>query len=201
MPLPARFQPFVEGAPATVMTRLALEWLIDDGAIRQLFGAVAVRQYEREFTLTQILTLLVDGASGVRPSPRAALAARRHEFTAALSAFYGQLQRREPALAEAVVRDTAQRARALLLEAHGQPADPIPGYPTYVVAGNVLAGTDQRLTVLRKTRAAALSGTALAVFEDATQGRTAVVLGEDAYPQERALLARLPRQAGQLWLA
>jgi hypothetical protein len=47
--LPAILNPFAEGAPAAVMTRIALDWIIDSTPFDQLFHEVAESQYEREF--------------------------------------------------------------------------------------------------------------------------------------------------------
>jgi hypothetical protein len=70
--LPAILNPFVEGAPACVMTRIALDWIIESTPFDQLFDEVAEDQYTREFTLAHFVQVMLDVASGHRPSPRAA---------------------------------------------------------------------------------------------------------------------------------
>ena len=41
MVLPAILNPFVDGAPAAVMTRIALDWIIDGTPLDELFDEVA----------------------------------------------------------------------------------------------------------------------------------------------------------------
>ena len=58
MALPAILNPFIEGAPACVMTRIALDWIIEATPFDQLFEEVAEDQYTREFTLTHFVQLV-----------------------------------------------------------------------------------------------------------------------------------------------
>ena len=120
--LPAILNPFIEGAPAAVMTRIALDWIIDGTPLDELFEEVAEDQYTREFTLTHFVQVMLDVASGHRPSPRAAFLRRQLEPIASISAFYRKLNRMELAIPEAVVRRTAARARQLIVAGRGTAA-------------------------------------------------------------------------------
>jgi hypothetical protein len=102
--LPAILNPFVDGAPAAVMTRIALDWILDGTPLDELFDEVAAGQYTRELTLTHFVQVMLDVASGYRPSPRAAFLRRELAHVASLSAFYRKLNRMELAIPEAVVR-------------------------------------------------------------------------------------------------
>ena len=62
------------------------------------------------------------------------------------------------------------------------------GYRTQILDGNVLTGTDHRLTALRQWLNACLPGKSLVVFEPDLGLISDMVLCEDAYTQERALL-------------
>jgi IS4 transposase len=201
MTLPAILDPFAKGAAATVMTRMALEWLVDDAALDQLFEDQAQAQYTRELTLSHMVHLMLDVASGVRPSPRAAFEARWEQLRVSAVAFYGKLKRMEPEVTAAVVRHLAGRARQVIEHAGGLLDEPVPGYAARILDGNALAGTEHRAAVLRGTRAAALPGKLLAVYEPASELILDLVLSEDAYTQERALLDQIPIEAGQLWVA
>src|SRR3954469_16654050 len=201
MILPAIFDPFAKGAAATVMTRMALEWLVDDAALDQLFEDQARSQYTRELSLSHMVHLMLDVASGVRPSPRAAFEARWEELRVSAVAFYGKLKRMEPEVTAAVVRHLAGRARQVIGHAGGLLDEPAPGFAARILDGNVLAGTEHRAAPLRGTRAAALPGKLLAVYEPASELILDVVPSEDAYTQERALLDRVRVEAGQLWIA
>ena len=68
--------------------------------------------------------------------------------------------------------------------------------------GTVLGGrTEHRIAALRGLRAAGLTGHALAVYAPARRTVRQLVLDEDAYTQERAMLPRVQVQAGDVWIA
>ena len=196
MSLPNTFRPFVEGAPCAVITRLAVEYLVDDETLGMLFTEYATTQYEREVTLTNLVNVMLDVTCGTRRSPRAAFLARTDQIAVSLSAFYGKLNRTELGVSEAVVAHTGQKASQLIRALKGLDTEPISGFSSYVLDGNMLTGTEHRLKPLRNTRAAALPGKSLAVYEYATGVVTKVVLWEDAHSQERALLPDLQIEAG-----
>lgn len=200
MVLPAILNPFVEGAPAAVMTRIALDWIIDGTPLDQLFREVAEGQYERQFALSHFVQVMLDIACGFRPSPRAAFLRRELERVASISAFYRKLGRMELAVTEDVVRRTARRARQLIVAGGGLLPEPIPGYAARILDGNVLAGTEHRIEPLRTTRSAGLPGMSLAVYEPASGLIRELILEEDAHCQERALVDRVEVQPGQLWI-
>ncbi len=196
MSLSEAFRPFVEGAPCAVVARLAMEYLLDDVVLQTLFAEHASAQYEREVTLTNLVNVMLDVACGNRRSPRAAYLARKDEVAASLSAFYGKLNRTELAISEAVVEHAAERAGGLIRAMKGLQKEPVLGLASYVLDGNMLTGTEHRLKPLRQTRAAALPGKSLVVYEYATGLVTKVVLWEDAHSQERALLHDLEIKTG-----
>jgi hypothetical protein len=198
--LPAILNPFVEGAPAAVMTRIALDWIIDGTPLDQLFEEVAEGQYEREFALSHFVRVMLDVACGFRPTPRAAFMRREFQRVASLSAFYRKLGRMELGITEDIVRRTARRARQLIVASGALAPEPIPGYAVRILDGNVLAGTEHRITPLRTTRSAGLPGMSLAVYEPASGLILDLVLEEDAHSQERALLDRVTVEPGQLWV-
>jgi hypothetical protein len=198
--LPAILNPFVQGAPAAVMARIALDWIIDGLALDQLFEELAEHQYTREFTLTHFVQVMLDVASGNRPSPRAAFLRRELQLIASHSAFCRKLNRMELALPEAVVRSTARRARQLLVAAGGLGPEPIAGYAARILDGNVLTGTEHRITPLRTTWSAGLPGMSLAIYEPASGLILDLILEEDAHCQERALVDRVDVEPGQLWV-
>ena len=200
MVLPALLNPFVEGAPAAVMTRIALDWIIDGTPLDQLFQEVAEAQYEREFALSHFVQVMLDVACGFRPSPRAAFLRREFQRVASISAFYRKLGRMELGITEDVVRRTARRARQLIVAGGGLLPEPIPGYAARILDGNVLAGTEHRITPLRTTWSAGLPGMSLAVYEPASGLILDLILEENAHCQERALFDRVAVAPGQLWV-
>jgi IS4 transposase len=200
MILPAILDPFAKDAAPTVMTRLALGWMIPPSSIDPLLETVAAGQYDRELLLSHFVEVMADVSCGFRSSPRAAFLKRQFDRFASLSAFYAKLGRMELAVSSAIVRQTADRARELIEAAGGLLPEPIPGYAARILDGNVLAGTDHRIDELRPTRAAALPGKSLAIYEPSSGLVRAVVLEEDAHTQERALLDQLAIEPNQLWV-
>ena len=55
MILPAILDPFAERGSPAPMTRLVLDWILDDDAINRLFDEVAVNEYIRELTLAHLV--------------------------------------------------------------------------------------------------------------------------------------------------
>jgi len=200
MVLPAILDPFAQGAAPAVMTRLALDWMIQRTSLDPLLEQVAQGQYDREFLLSHLVEVMADVACGFRPSPRAAFLRRQFDRIATLSAFYSKLGRMELAVSAAIVARTADRARQLITAAGGLRPEPIPGYSARVLDGNVLAGTDHRIDELRPTRAATLPGKSLAIYEPISGLVRDLVLEEDAHTQERALLDQVDVEPGQLWV-
>src|SRR4051794_3634898 len=200
MVLPAILNPFVEGAPAAVMTRLALDWIIEGTPLDELFREVAQGQYEREFALSHFVQVMLDVACGFRPTPRAAFLRRELQRVASISAFYRKLGRMELGVTEEIVRRTARRARQLIVASVAPAPEPIPGYAVRILDGNVLAGTEHRIAPLRTTWSAGLPGMSLAVYEPASGLILDLILEEDAHSQERALLDRVTVEPGQLWI-
>jgi hypothetical protein len=200
MVLPAILDPFAEGAAPAVMTRLALDWMIERTSIDPILEEVADGQYDREFLLGHFVQVMADVACGFRRSPRAAFLKRQLNQVASISAFYRKLGRMEPAVPAAIVRETAARARDLIVAGGGLLPEPIAGYATRILDGNVLTGTDHRITELRSTLSAALPGKSLAIYEPASGLVLDIILEENAHTQERALLDQVVIEPGQLWI-
>lgn len=117
-----------------------------------------------------------------------------------MSAFYRKLGRMEPGVSAAIVRETAGRARELIAAAGGLLPEPVPGYATRILDGNILTGTDHRISELRLTRSAALPGMSLAIYEPVSGLILDVILEENGHCQERALLGQVSIEPGQLWI-
>jgi len=198
--LPVILDPFAEGAAPAVMTRIALDWMIEGTSLEPILAEVGEGQYTRELLLAHFVQVMADVACGFRKSPRAAFLKRQLDQVASLSAFYRKLGRMEPAVSAAIVRETAARARELIAAEDGLLPEPIPGYAARILDGNILTGTDHRVTVLRSTLAAALPGMSLAVYEPVSGLVLDLILEENAHTQERALLGQVPVKAGELWI-
>jgi IS4 transposase len=200
MVLPAILNPFAEGAAPAVMTRLALDWMIERTSIDTILEDVAEEQYNREFMLGHFVQVMCDVACGFRKSPREAFLKRQFDRIGSISAFYRKLARMELAVTAAIVRETASRARELIAAGGGLLPEPIKGYAARILDGNVLTGTDHRITELRSTLSGALPGKSLAIYEPASGLVLDIILEENAHTQERALLDQVVIEPGQLWI-
>jgi hypothetical protein len=167
---------------------LVAERIVDDEVLGCLFREHAVTQYDRELTITHLVEVMLDVACGMAPSVRAGFLRREAQKTASLTAFYGKLDRADPELGMALVAHVARQLRPVIDRLGPTGCEPLEGIASYILDGNMLAGTDHRLKPLRKTRAAALPGKSLVLYECASGLVTRTVLWEDAYSQERALL-------------
>ena len=78
--------------------------------------------------------------------------------------------------------------------------EPVAGYAVRILDGNILTGTEHRITPLRTTASAGLPGLSLAVYEPASGLILDLILEEDAHCQERALVERVDVRPGQLWV-
>jgi IS4 transposase len=199
--LPSILDPFAEGAAPAVIIRIALDWILDEPVLNQLFEETAQDGYTREWLLEHFVQVMVDVACGFRKSPRAAFLKRQLDLIASLSSFYGKLRRMELAVPAAVVRHSAARARELIAAAGALMPEPIPGYACRILDGNALSGTEHRIVPLRDLGAAGLPGKALAIYEPASGLILDVVLEEDGHAQERSLLDAIKMELGQLWIA
>jgi IS4 transposase len=180
------------------MTRIALDWIIEEPILNQIFDQAAFGQYTREWTLAHLVGVMTDVACGFRPSPRAAFRRRRLQEIASISSFYRQLNRMEPEVPAAVVRHTAARARELIVAAGALMPEPVAGYAGRVLDGNALAGTEHRIVPLRDLGAAGLPGKILTLSEPAGGLILRAYPEEDGHAQERALLDRIEVIPGQL---
>jgi hypothetical protein len=199
---PEELGPFVRQAPMPVLVRSVLEWMLQQAMLDRLFDTTAQEQYTRELTLTYLVDVMLDVACGIQPSALKAFHSRSQQMTVSRQARYAKLRRMEPPVSTAVVQHFSDLARHLLTQP-GMPQqhEPVPGYRARIVDGTVLGGrSDHRIKLLRQIWSAGLTALALAVYAPAQRTVEQVVLAEDAYTGERALLDQLAVRAGELWI-
>src|SRR5262249_17557502 len=152
-----------------------------------LFEREAVAQYTRQLTFSAVTDLLCEVVLRVRPSVRKAYQSVSLP-AASLRAVYDKLAHVETATCEALVRQLAADAAAVIdrLPAGTKRPDPVCGLRLKTVDGNYLAGTQRRLEELRGNGAAALPGMSVVLRDDRTGLLCEALLREDAYTNERA---------------
>ncbi len=152
--IPIAVVPHCKAVPLGVMVRGTMEWLLDEPMVELLFQQHAPDQYTRELTVCSLVKLFIQVSTGARRSVHAAYNADQAQdeptIETTYQALYGKLGRLQPALSEAVVRYSAERSTQLLGFNPPVRDEPLPGYRMRVLDGNVLTGTDHRLTSLRR---------------------------------------------------
>src|SRR5438552_13179245 len=140
---------------------------------------------------------------GVEPSVFAAYRKRRHKLPVTDDAIYNKLKGMELGLSAAVVRDSAERAAAVIDELQARRAPWLPGYRIRILDGNHLSATEHRLEPLRDTWAASLPGKVLVVMDPELDLACEVFLTPDGHAQERSLLDDVLQTLREkdLWIA
>jgi Transposase DDE domain len=201
--LPPAFQAFIDRSPICVMARAVLENLFQPERLDALFERTAQNQYQRTLLFSAVVELMQAVVLGVEPAVYAAYRKRRHALRVSDQAVYDKLDGMELGLSEALVRDSAEQAEAIITALAARRASWLPGYRLRILDGNHLSATEHRAAGLRTTWAAPLPGKALAVLDPQTGLATDVFLTPDGHAQERSLLDDVLTvvREGDLWIA
>ncbi len=178
---------FIQNRPVAVMVRVLLENLLNADKIDRWFDTVRHGQYTKEILFSSIVGLMLHVVCNIRPSVHSAY--RHSEIQASVVALYGKLQNLEPTTSQGLVRYIAGEAEALIHHLGGTNPPLLPGYRVKFLDGNCMEATDHRLAVLRGTKAGALPGKALVVFDPRLGLAVDVFPCEDGHAQERSLLS------------
>src|SRR5262249_45711703 len=118
----------------------------------------------------------------------------------ALHAKYGRI---DPRYTAAVVRESGRRMRGLLTSAGVKESFGWEGYRITILDGTDLGGTEHRLKVLRRIKAAGLPGRFVVAYDLATGVVDDAMAGEDAYTSGRELVRSILAAAepGQVFVA
>jgi hypothetical protein len=197
------FQEFIEQSPVSVMFRGVLENVFAPERLDRIFHDAAQRQYCHELAFSTCAELLSAVVSRTRRSVHAAYRAEQEGIGVSVRAVYDKLAGIEPAVSEALVRETGKDLGTIADELHARQAGPFPGWEVRIVDGNHLAGTQHRLQELRKVGDAALPGHSLAVLNPHRELIEEVILCEDGHANQKPLMVRLLAlaQPGQCWIA
>jgi DDE family transposase len=196
------FAPFVKERPICVMARAVLERLLDAPRLDALFARTAQQQYTRELLFSSLVQLMSEVVLGVHPTVHAAYQANKETIGVSTTALYNKLDRVEPGVAAALVRDSAELAEPVVKALQASHPRWLSGYQIKVLDGNHLSSTEHRLKALRGTWAAPFPGQALVVLDQQRMLITDVFLSEDGHAQERSLIAQVLQHVGadQLWI-
>ena len=135
------FAPFVKERPICVMARAVLERLLDAPRIDGLFARTAQHHYTRELMFSSLVQVMSAVVLGVHPPVHAAYQANRDTIGVSTTALYNKLDRVEPGVSAALVRDAAALAEPGVKALGASHPRWIPGYQIKVLDGNHLAAT------------------------------------------------------------
>jgi len=197
------FEPFIEASPVSVMFRGTLENVLSAERLDRLFADTAKRQYLHELTFSTCVELLGLVVTQIRPSINAAYRTRRERLGVSVQSLYQKLAGIEPAVSEALVKETAIDLGAIIQRMKAAVAGPLAGFDVRIVDGNHLQGTHHRLKELRPVGDAALPGHTIAVLNPQRQLIEKVVVCPDGHANPKPLFRRLlgEIEANQCWIA
>ena len=194
-------QQFIKNSPVAVMVRGLLENLLDADKIDRWFDTVRQSQYTKEILFSSIVGLMLQVVCKIRPTVHSAYP--HSGIRASIVAVYDKLKGLETTTSQGLVRQIALESEALIKNMEGANPPLLPGYRTKFLDGNCIEATEHRLKVLRETRAGALPGKSLVVFDAELGIALDVFPCEDGHAQERSLLSAVAEtiQAQDLWIA
>jgi IS4 transposase len=188
-----RIETALEISPLTVLVRGVLEWACPHSLFEDLFDRECrPRQWNRQLTISAIAWLMLTVVAGVRRSVFAAFqadqASEAPTILASAAALYAKYGRIDPCFTTAVIRESADRMHALVTAAGIKEPFGWEGYRITILDGTDLAGTEHRLTPLRRIKAAGLPGRYVAAYDLASDLVVDAAASEDAYTSERELV-------------
>ncbi len=203
MPFSKIFESFKDAAPASIMVQAILNKVFAAEKINDLFERHTDRQYTRDLLFSVVVELMAFVVLRIRKSVNAAYAPLKESVGVTLKAVYDKLNRMEPGVSAALVRETAAEMQASIQDMKGSLPALVPGRHVVFLDGNCLAGTEHRIFELRDVRAATLPGKSLAILDQETGLVVDLIPCEDGHAQERSLLDQVLAKVvpGQVWVA
>ena len=195
-------QRFMEKSPVPVIVQVLLERVLSPEKLNAWFERTAVEQYTRELLFSTVFELMNLVVFKTFPSVNAAYQENGEQIGVSIASVYNKLNGIEAGSSAALVRDTASE-KAEIIEALGAVRESwLLGYRIKVLDGNCIEATEHRLEVLRKTKAGALPGKSLVVYDPALEMAIDVFPCEDGHAQERALLGQVLAtvEPGDVWI-
>jgi Transposase DDE domain len=181
---------FIESRPLCVMTRCILGDIVTND-LDEVFSECRQRQYEGEIKFSALAASVADVALSFCENFNQAYKKNKEALAASVVAYYGKLNRVEPAISEGVVRFAGRKASELFQALGVTTQTVVPGYKCSALDGNHLRKSEKRIDELRGLSAAALPGTVVAKFNLQEQLFERAYLLEDAHAQECTVLDRV----------
>lgn len=184
------FDRFVDKAPFAVMTRILAQDFIGSD-LNRIFDGNRELQYDYVASFHAVAATVADVALNFSDNFNQAYKEHKEKLAVTRQSFYAKTRGVEPAVSEAIVAHSAERAIAMQDALKFGPWELLPGYRCLSVDGNALAKSDKRLKVLRDAKGAPLPGKIVARFDLQRQifDRAYVLL--DGHSQESTCCDRI----------
>ena len=179
-------QVFAEKSPVTVMVHGVLERFLSAEKIDDWFENISEVQYTRKILFSSILNIMLQVVCRVRSNVHSAYL--NSDVTASRISLYDKLKNIELKTSRELVKYTAGQAEEVIREIKSCNKAILPGYRTKFLDGNCIEATEHRLKVLRDTKAGALPGKSLVIFDPELELAIDVIPCENGHAQERSLL-------------
>lgn len=170
------------------MVRALLERVLHADKIDSIFEQTATEQYTRTLLFSTIFELMNLVIFKTYPSVNAAYKEEGDDIDVSITSLYNKLNGISTDTSAALVRETAKEKADIINGLNGACAPLLPGYQVKMLDGNCIEATEHRLEVLRATKAGALPGKSLVVYDPMLEMATDVFPCEDGHAQERSLL-------------
>ena len=195
-------QKFITRSPVTVMVQGLLEQILNEEKLNTWFEANRGRQYTSELLFSTVVALMLEVVCQIRESVHVAYR-NTENIRVSVTSLYNKLNAMKTETSAALVRYVAQESAAIIGEMKAQLPALLPGYRTKLLDGNCIEASHHRLKVLRDTKAGALPGKSLVVFDPQWELAIDVFACEDGHAQERSLLDKvlLTVMHKDLWIA
>lgn len=197
----AILQKFAERSPITVMVQGLLEHLLNAKKIDDLFETVSEIQYTRKILFSSLVSIMLQVVCRVRKNVYSSYI--NSNIDATRMAVYDKLKNIEPKTSREIVCSIATESEIIIREMKGGNPPILPGFRTKFLDGNCIESTEHRIKPLRETRAGALPGKSLVVFDPELGIAIDVIPCENGHTQERALLPYIIEkiEPKDLWIA
>ncbi len=195
-------QKFINRSPVTVMVQGLLEQILNEEKLNIWFEANRGRQYTGELLFSTVVALMLEVVCQMRASVHVAYR-NTENITVSVASLYNKLNGMKTEKSAALVRYVAKECEAIIREMKGELPALLPGYRTKLLDGNCIEATHHRLKVLRDTKAGALPGKSLVVFDPQLDLAIDMFPCEDGHAQERSLLDKVLETVmhKDLWIA
>ena len=181
-------QRFMNKSPIPVAVQILLENVLAPSKLNSIFSNTADKQYTRKLLFSTIFDLMNLVVFKAFPSVNAAYKEESKNIGVSITSLYNKLNGISVETSAALVRETAKDKAEIIIKLNGKRNDLLPGYRLKMLDGNCIEATEHRLDVLKDTRAGALPGKSLVVFDPMLEMVIDVFPCEDGHAQERSLL-------------